>query len=275
MQRITSPQNQRVKDAARLTTTRGRNAQGRIAVYGIRESVRALESDARPIEAFVCSEVTPPEHLDRLKDIQKTKPFEIIDLPRDLFKKTTYGDRTDGLIAIFERPETQLASIQNTSSSFHIVVESLEKPGNLGAVIRTADAVGASSVIVADAHTDFFHPNTIRASLGSVFAISKAAAPVEEVVHWLEKNEIKMFLAKVDAELFYYEVDFTGNIAIVFGNEAKGLSEHWNLFQKRFERKIDGVRLPMCGISDSLNVSTSAAVLCYEALRQRGIPTNH
>ncbi len=271
VQRITSPQNQRIKDAARLTTSRGRNAQGRIAVYGVRESLRALQSDAKPVEAIVCSEITSSENLAEVQAIQKHKPFEILDLPRDLFKKTTYGDRTDGLITIFERPTTKLGSIENTAESFHVIVESVEKPGNLGAIVRTADAVGASSVIVADPLTDFFHPNSIRASLGCVFAMPKAVATAEQVIDWLTQNRIKTMMAIVGAQTLYHQADYSGNIAIVLGNEAQGLSQPWNLLLEKTELKIDGIRLPMCGLSDSLNVSTTAAVLCYEALRQRGL----
>jgi TrmH family RNA methyltransferase len=144
------------------------------------------------------------------------------------------------------------------------VVEGVEKPGNLGAILRTADAAGIDAVIVAGGRTDLFNPNVIRASLGTVFRPGIAEASTAETIDWLRSRKIKVFPARPDASLLYTAADFRGNAAIALGSEANGLSAAWQ------GADIAPVRLPMHGTADSLNVSTTAAVLFYEALRQRG-----
>jgi TrmH family RNA methyltransferase len=143
------------------------------------------------------------------------------------------------------------------------VVEGIEKPGNLGAILRSADAAGLDAVIVADGRTDLFNPNTIRASLGTVFRETVVTAPSADAITWLRERELKVISARPDAESLYSAADFRGGTAIVLGSEAGGLSDTW----RRVE--THAVRLPMRGLADSLNVSTAAAVLFYEALRQR------
>jgi TrmH family RNA methyltransferase len=140
----------------------------------------------------------------------------------------------------------------------------VEKPGNLGAVLRSADGAGADAVIAASPRTDLFNPNTIRASAGTVFAIALAAAPTSDVLTWLRDHDVRIVAARVDAEALYTEADLTGRVAIALGAEADGLTDTW------VGDDIEGVRLPMLGIADSLNVSVSAAVLLYESRRQRG-----
>ena len=144
------------------------------------------------------------------------------------------------------------------------VVEGVEKPGNLGAILRSADAAGVDAVIVADAATDLFNPNTIRASLGTVFRANVVEATSGEAVEWLRGQGLRVVAARPDAESVYSSVDFRGGVAIVLGSEAEGLTGVWS------GAGVEAVRLPMCGMADSLNVSTTAAVLFYEALRQRG-----
>jgi TrmH family RNA methyltransferase len=143
------------------------------------------------------------------------------------------------------------------------VLEGIEKPGNLGAILRSADAAGVDAVIVADGRTDLFNPNTIRASLGTVFRPSVCTATTAETIDWLISQELRVLAARPDAEVLYTEVDMHAGIAIVLGSEAEGLTDAWG------GKHVTPVQIPMRGMADSLNVSTTAAVLFYEALRQR------
>jgi TrmH family RNA methyltransferase len=143
------------------------------------------------------------------------------------------------------------------------VLEGVEKPGNVGAILRSADAAALDAVIVADGRTDLYNPNTIRASLGTVFRPNVCEATSAELLPWLQKNAVSIIAARPDAQAVYTETDLRGGVAIVLGSEAHGLSDHWR------DESVTAVRLPMHGLADSLNVSTTAAVLFYEALRQR------
>ena len=148
-----------------------------------------------------------------------------------------------------------------------VVIEALEKPGNLGAILRTADGAGADAVIAADPRTDLFNPNAIRASLGTIFARPVAAAPSTGVLDWLVERSIRVVAARVDAERLYTDLDLRGGIALVLGSEAEGLRSAWD------DPRVEPVRIPMGGaVADSLNVSVAAAVLLYEAVRQRSTP---
>jgi TrmH family RNA methyltransferase len=144
-----------------------------------------------------------------------------------------------------------------------VVVEAVEKPGNLGAILRTADGAGADAVIAADARTDLFNPNAIRASLGTIFALPVAAAPSGEVLERLASAGARILAARVDADGLYTEADLRGPLAVVLGSEAEGLTSAWD------DPRVEPVRIPMRGAADSLNVSVAAAVLLYEAVRQR------
>jgi TrmH family RNA methyltransferase len=168
------------------------------------------------------------------------------------------------LVVIAETPKRILQDLHLPPDPLVAVVEGVEKPGNLGAILRTADAAGIDAVIVAEGRTDLFNPNVMRASLGTVFCDSVVEATTAETVSWLRSRQFRTFAARPDASLVYTEANFCGDVAIVLGSEATGLSAAWN------NSDVKPIRLPMHGLSDSLNVSTTAAVLFYEALRQRG-----
>jgi TrmH family RNA methyltransferase len=182
----------------------------------------------------------------------------------DVFSKLAFGDRHDGLVVVAETPHRGLDELQLPTHPLVAVLEGIEKPGNLGAILRSADAAGIHAVIVADPRTDLYNPNTIRASLGTVFRENVCEATSAETIGWLRTHGLPIIAARPDAETLYDDVDFRNGAAIVLGSEAKGLSDAWR------GANITAVRLPMLGIADSLNVSTTAAVLFYEALRQRG-----
>ena len=220
-------------------------------------------------EIFLNDDPTHSLESERLQKLSGSGA-ELYQLPQKLFSQLCYGDRSDPVIAVCQRPATDLNKLDAVRSGVVIVLESMEKPGNLGAVIRTADAAGMGAVLIADPLSDPFHPNAIRASVSCVFGLPLAIGSSEAVQRWLVEREFQIVVALVDGETRYDQVDFTQPSAIVLGNEANGLSPTWSLLDCSPARKMEKVHLPMLGFADSLNVSTTAAALCYEAARQNG-----
>ncbi len=184
-------------------------------------------------------------------------------VPEDVFDKMAFGQRHDGVLAVAAAPKRSLADLRPRGEGLIAIVEGLEKPGNVGAVLRSADGAGVAAVIVADPATDLYNPNCIRASLGTVFSMPVCAATAAETLDWLHKRGRRIFAARSDAELPYTEAALGQNAAVVLGSEAFGLSGTWQAAD------VTPIKLPMLGRADSLNVSATAAVLFYEALRQR------
>ena len=263
MDEITSLQNQRVKDAAKLRDRRERRKQGRMLIDGAREIRLAIEGRVELIEAFVCESLCHSSESQRLLEQLVTLPVRQSRVTPAVFEKLAFGDRAEGVLAIAKTPKRTLNDLALPSTPLVAVLEGTEKPGNIGAVLRSADAAGVSAVIVADPRTDLFNPNTIRTSLGTVFTMPVCTAAAADARDWLLAERINIFAARVEAETLYAAVDFTRPAAIVLGGEAEGLSSTWN------GPNVSPVRLPMRGHADSLNVSATAAVLFYEAVRQR------
>jgi RNA methyltransferase, TrmH family len=264
---ITSRQNPRVKDAVRLRSGRGRLKQGRFVIDGAREIARAVAAGIRPVEAFVEEggrRKAEGGGAELVTALQRAGA-EILPVTEEVFEKLCFGERDDvGVVVVAETPERRLDSLQLPAAPLVAVVEGIEKPGNLGAILRSADAAGVDAVIVADGATDLFNPNTIRASLGTVFRANVVEARAAETIAWLTARGLRIVAARPGAELLYTDVGLRDGVAIVLGSEAAGLSNAWR------GADVVPVRLPMCGVADSLNVSTAAAVLFYEAVRQRG-----
>ncbi len=278
MSLITSLQNPRVKDAVRLRNRRHREKQGRILIDGSRELLRAIDAGVKLLETFVCRPLRENEDSQRLLAALPQSGGEVLEVSEAVFEKLAFGRRAEGVLGVAETPRTTLASIkprppvalrQGGSSTatpavpLVAVLEGVEKPGNVGAVLRSADAAGVSALITADPRTDLYNPNAIRASLGTIFTMPVCEASSDDALAWLRKNGFRIFAARVNSAVDYTEVDYRGPTAIVLGSEAEGLSSLWT------GEDIQAVRLPMLGAADSLNVSATAAVLFYEALRQR------
>ena len=225
--------------------------------------MRALAGGAVLREAFVLPEVLAGGESNALLERLAEESVPVVELGRTAFEKLAYGDRLDGVVAVAETPPRTLDVLILPSEPLLCVVEGIEKPGNLGAVLRTADGAGVSAVIVADTSTDLFNPNIIRASIGTVFAVPVAVASSGDVLAWLRDRRIGIIAARVDASVNYTDADYRGAVAIALGSEARGLSDAWG------ELARTSVHVPMLGVADSLNVSVTAAVLFYEALRQR------
>lgn len=260
---ITSLQNARVKDAVRLRDRRGREKQKRIIIDGAREVLRAIESNAQIVELFVCRELCQNEDCRQAIEIAAQLKIDLIEVSTHVFEKLAFGHRSEGIIAIASTPERNLLDLSLEENPLVVVLDNIEKPGNLGAVIRSADGAGASAVIASNLRTDLFNPNAIRASLGTIFSTPVVAATVVETQKWLTDRGLTSYAADADGDVEYSQVDLTQPAAIVLGSEARGLSTDWRNDQ------IETMRLPMLGIADSLNLSATAAVLLYESLRQR------
>jgi TrmH family RNA methyltransferase len=263
-QHITSRQNERVKAAAKLRSGRQRAKQGRFLIDGARQIVRAVDAGIEVVEAFVCRELVDSPEREAAAGRLREAAGSFATVSTEVYAKLAFGDVDDGVVAVAITPERQLGQLALPARPLVAVLEALEKPGNVGAILRTADAAGFDAVIVADGRTDLFNPNTIRASLGTVFAANVCAATVEESLVQFRAWRLPIVAARPDAERAYTEVDFREGAAIVLGSEAAGLSPAWHTDD------VQAVRLPMRGIADSLNVSATAAVLFYEAVRQRG-----
>jgi TrmH family RNA methyltransferase len=262
-QHITSRQNVRVKEAAKLRDARQRQKQGRLLIDGGREILRAMERGIEVAEAFICEPLLHDDEARAAAERLQQSAAVLATVTEDVFEKLCFGERTSGVLAVAKTPVKRLSQLELPTAPLIAVIEGVEKPGNVGAVLRSADGAGVDAVVVADPRTDLYNPNTIRASLGTVFGRNVCTATGEETRAWLRQLEITMFAARPDAELLYTQADYRPGAAIVLGSEAAGLSDRWA------GSGVVGVRLPMRGIADSLNVSATAAVLFYEAQRQR------
>lgn len=260
---ITSPANPRLRAVAALRDRRERTARRLALVDGAREVRRAIEAGATLVEVYLSTEHrTDAEGRATLEAIEATGVPVVRCGPR-AFRRIAYGDRPDGILAVVATPSTALADLRIPPEPLLAVVERVEKPGNLGAIVRSADAAGLDAVLVADG-ADPFHPNAIRASVSAVFAVPIAVAPPEGLVGWLRERAIRIVAASAEAGISYTEADLRGPLAIVLGSEAAGLGPAWR------GPDVTAVRIPMAGLGDSLNVAAAAAVLFFEARRQRG-----
>lgn len=270
---ITSLQNPHVKSAVNLRDRRHRERQGKILIDGARELGRAIAAGAAMEEVFVCRTLVQGEEAQQVLALLPGLGINVYDVTEPVFHKLAFGDRAEGVLGVARAPEMSLEHLelspQEGQPPLVVVLEGVEKPGNVGAVLRSADAAGVSALVVADPRTDLFNPNAIRASLGAIFTVPVAAATSAETIAWLDKHHLTVYAARVDGSVPYTEADFRRGSAIVLGSEVHGLTDTW----KRPD--IQPIRLPMLGVADSLNVSVTAAVLCYEVLRQRAETFNH
>jgi RNA methyltransferase, TrmH family len=259
---ITSPKNPRVRAAAALRDRRARDEAGRTLVDGARELDRALAGGAAVETVFVDEPGLTTSGSETVARAQAAGS-EIVPVSAAVLAKLAYGDRSEGLVGVVAIPDHRLDSLDLGPDPLVVILEGVEKPGNLGAVLRSADAAGADAVIVADPRTDLFNPNAIRASLGTMFTVPVAAGASAEVRAWLDERGIAVLAARVGSSLAYTEADLRGPVALVLGSETGGLTEAWT------GDAVTSISLPMHGVADSLNVSITAAVLLYEARRQR------
>lgn len=256
---ITSASNPKYKAALKL---RQKRSPHQILIDGVRELSYALDCSVKVDHWFV-DEVALEQDSNDITKLSEAIGREPLVLAQPLFEKLAYGERRSLVVAVADRPSRTLEQLQLSSSPLIVVAEQLEKPGNVGAIARTIDAVGADALILVDEVVDPFSTNSIRASMGTIFSKKVALASASQTRAWLRDHRIAIVAAWVDASTMYVDVDLTQPTAIVLGCESKGLSAQWA------ESDMIRVSLPMSGTADSLNVSTTAAVLVYEAWRQR------
>lgn len=262
---IASPNNPRIKEIVRLRDASDRKEKGLFIIEGLREVRLALRAGFIAREIYLCPEYVEKYASDSAKTLNalKARKIEIIELDKKAYEKIAFGERKEGIIAVAKNPDIGLRDIEIKPRSLIMVLEGLEKPGNLGAIARSADAAGVCALIAADTKVDIYNPNVIRSSIGAVFSVKTLKESSSKVIAWLKANNIKIISAVVGAGRDYTQVDFNQSLAIVLGSEEKGLSRIWR------DNSDYQVCLPMAGEVDSLNVSVTAGILLYEALRQR------
>jgi TrmH family RNA methyltransferase len=271
---ITSPSNPRLRDAAALRNRGGREASGRLLVDGAREVVRALDGGVVFTEAFVVDPMPPDVELAAAAGRLAAAGIACVTVSPGAIRRVAYGDRASGIVAVVEAPTVDLARLVPVLDGVRAagraplvaVVEDVEKPGNLGAVARSADGAGCDALVAATGTAppaDPWNPNAVRASLGTLFTLPVAVAPTADVIAFLVAQGLRIVVARVDGSAPYTETDLSGPTALVLGSEARGLTGAWS------GPEVRAVRLPMLGHADSLNVSAAAAILFYEARRQR------
>jgi len=267
---ITSLQNPHVKNLVRLSNRRHRDQLGRTVVEGVREAALALQKGFVPVEAFVCSDYLEAAgsqsligQLNQLASGSQTQLFEVTP---DVYDKMAYRSGGGGILLVIPYTRRTLDDLPAAENPLLAVVDGAEKPGNLGAVLRTADAAGLDALLLTGTEgegTDIHNPNVIRASLGAFFTVPVVTTIREEAVTWLRRNHVTIVATTPDAQEIYTDVSYSGPTAIIMGSESSGLGPEW------LDAADVLVRIPMAGEVDSLNLSVSTALVLYEALRQR------
>ncbi len=263
MKKITSRQNSFIKYLSSLQKKSSlRKKEGKFIIEGKREILLAHKK-GYDIESILYNpEIINYEQIQELLGSRKYEG-EVIEISQEVYEKLAYRDSTEGIIALARSRNHDLNSIKLTTNPLILIAENIEKPGNIGAMIRTADAAGIDAFILANPITDIYNPNIIRSSLGGVFTVQIGMGITNEVLAWLKKQNIRLFSATLQDSVPYYEINMTLPTAIAVGSEAQGLSQP---FRQQAEKNI---LIPMRGELDSLNVSVSAAILVFEAVRQR------
>lgn len=260
---IRSAQNPKIKALAQLEKPRMRREEGVFVIEGFREIRLAQEAGYDIQQVFWCRSVVSPHPVEAFI-AALPESASVYDVSADLFAKIAYRENVDGLLVVARMRSLELAQLRLPPNPLLLVLESVEKPGNLGAILRTADAARVDAVLVCDPQTDIYNPNVVRASLGCLFSCQIAVDSSANVLAFLRQRGIRAYAAALTATQWYHQADFTVPSAIVMGSEAFGLSETWL-------RGTDArIKIPMLGKVDSLNVSASTAILVYEARRQRG-----
>jgi len=252
-----------VKQLVKLRERRERDEAGLFIVEGYREVRRALEKGVRPKEFYFCPEWFLGENEPALIEQVRQTGAQLFELSKDAFAKVAYRERPDGLLAVAPQWKRSLEELTLAANPFLLVVESIEKPGNLGTILRSADAAGCDGVIVCDAVTDIFNPNVVRASTGVLFSVPVVISDTVTVHAWLKAKGIRTAATTPHTTNIYTQTDLHGPVAIIMGSEQYGLSEFW------MKGADVLVRIPMAGQADSLNVAMATIITLFEAVRQR------
>ncbi len=264
---FTSMKNPHIQEVQALKERRERDAKSLFLIEGYRELMRAHKGSIKIKALYICRQFFLKENEEALIQEFQKKKVAVNECSPYVFEKISYRDRPDGLIAIALQEHRSIQDLENRlekkKNPFLLVAESIEKPGNLGTILRSADAAGVDGVVVCDACTDIFNPNVVRASVGTLFTQPVFETTTEDLLPFLKRKKISIVAATPNAEKEFTDADLTKPLAIVVGSEQYGLSEKW---MKECDLQI---KIPMLGIADSLNVATASTLLLYEVLRQR------
>ena len=260
---LSSVQNPLVKQVVKLKDRRHRDELGLMVIEGCREIARALESGIRIDQLFICRELTKNEQAQGIIRQATQTGAEILEIDTRILEKIAYRENPDGLLAVARQPAWSLQNFRLGESPLVVIATGLEKPGNLGSILRSVDAAGGDGVVVCDGITDPANPNVIRASTGVLFTVQLAKTDPAETFSWLRENRIRVMAASPEGHCEFWDVDWRKPCAIAVGTEHAGLDKKWR------ENADQTVRIPMKGRADSLNVAVTTALLLFEAVRQR------
>lgn len=263
---ITSPQNPRIKQFSLLQEkSRERKKSNLFVIEGLREISLAIKGGYILNTIFFCAEIIPEEEIFDLKETANNDT-EFIEITLEIYQKLAYRSSTEGVLATVHSKSFELANLKlNSKKPLILIAEAPEKPGNIGALLRTADAAKVDAVIIANPKTDLYNPNIIRSSVGCLFTNKVATGETSEIISYLKEHSINIFSAALHSSIPYNKCDFTGPTAIVVGTESTGLSDEW------LQNSNQNIVIPMRGEIDSINVSVAAGILIFEAVRQRGL----
>jgi TrmH family RNA methyltransferase len=261
---IQSRQNDQVKNLVKLRERKHRDRQSRFLVEGLREIGHALAAGFEITHLYTCTDFFPSDaHAEFVDGQRKQAAFPVIGMSPDAFSKASHREGPDGLIAVAIQQNSLLNDIKLSDPPLLLVLEGIEKPGNLGAILRSADGAGVDAVILVDCVLDLYNPNAIRSSQGLLFALPIVSTQRDSLVNWLDAKQITICATTPDTSKLHWDIDYSRGVALFMGSESKGLSRFW------LDRAAQKIRIPMAGQADSLNVAAAAAVCLYEARRQR------
>lgn len=262
---IESRQNERIKNLVKLRERKHRDRQERFLVEGLRELRHALKAGYEIECLYFCPELFPSEaHETFIQSIRREQQVEaLVRVSESAFVKGAYREGPDGIIAVGKQQSHSIHDLNAGASPLLLVLEGIEKPGNLGAILRSADGAGSDAIILVDCVLDIYNPNAIRSSQGLIFALPIICMERGALSSWLGEKQIRVISTTPDTEQAHWDLDYRGGSALFFGSESHGLSDYW------LECADDKIRIPMAGSADSLNVAAAAAVCLYEAIRQR------
>lgn len=267
LKQITSSQNREIKWLLQLQEkSRNRRKENAFVVEGKREINLALKGGFVPLHFYFISDLIEFQQVLEMAKTNTEDPAEVTEISTEVYQKIAYRGSTEGLVAVFRSKKHSLEDLDLQSENpLILIAEAPEKPGNIGAILRTADAAAIDAVIIANPKTDLYNPNIIRSSVGGIFTNTIATGSTSEIIDFLQRHNIKIYAAALQASKIYHEIDFKESAAIVVGTEATGLSDEW------LENSAQNIIIPMQGEIDSMNVSVAAGILIFEAKRQRSV----
>ena len=258
---ITSTRNPRIKSLINLQKPKERKARGLFIIEGYRELIQAVHAGYEVMEMYYCPEIAG----NKLSEFPQSNFSEVFEIDKKVYEHLAYRDSTEGFVAVAKMRHHEIQDIILPSEPLILILETIEKPGNLGAVLRTADAANIDAVILCDNRTDLYNPNVVRSSLGCIFTRQIALLDSGSTIKWLKEKKIQIIVSSLQAEHYYHTTGFTSPSAIIMGSESNGISDQW------IDAADKIVKIPMYGRVDSMNVSVSAAIFIYEAIRQRNL----